>query len=222
MSWDNLAFVAFPYISLTTFTVGHAYRYIADPFHWNSRSSEILEKDRLQYASVLFHYGIVFTFLGHFAGLLVPQSFLTSLGITPAIHMRIAVFSGMIFGLSALVGAGLLLRRRLKHIRVFRHSSKNDVATIGLLTFVIALGTYNVFFSHCNVLDTVAPWIRSILILSPDPGLMASVPFTYRLHIVAALALLGLSPFSRLIHIWSVPVPYLFRSHIVFRKRQAE
>ncbi len=84
------------------------------------------------------------------------------------------------------------------------------------------MSSFNVFFSHCNVLDTVAPWIRSILILSPDPGLMASVPFTYRLHIVAALALLGLSPFSRLIHIWSVPVPYLFRSHIVFRKRQAE
>lgn len=222
MNWDNLAFVVFPYIALTTFTVGHAYRYIVDPFHWNSKSSEILEKDRLKYASILFHYGIVFTFIGHFAGLLIPQSFLTSLGITPAFHMRIALISGMIFGLLALVGAGLLLWRRLKEQRVFLHSSTNDLVTLGLVALVIALGTYNVFFGHYNVLDTVAPWIRSILILSPNPGLIASVPLSYKLHVIAALALLGFSPFSRLIHIWSVPVPYLFRSHIVFRQRRAE
>ena len=221
MNWDNLAFVVFPYISLTTFTVGHAYRYIADPFHWNSKSSEFLEKDRLKYASVLFHYGIVFTFLGHFAGLLVPQSFLTSFGITPAIHMRLAVISGMLFGLFALVGAGLLLWRRLEEPRIFRHSSGNDVVTLGMVTLVVALGTYNVFFGHFDVLDTVAPWIRGILTLSPDPGLISQVPFTYRLHILTALALLGFSPFSRLIHIWSVPVPYLFRSHIIFRQRRA-
>ncbi|MGC8495184.1 MAG: respiratory nitrate reductase subunit gamma [Syntrophobacteraceae bacterium] len=222
MNWNNLAFVVFPYIALTTFTVGHAYRYVADPFHWNSRSSEILEKDRLKYASVLFHYGIVFTFFGHFAGLLIPQSFLTSLGITPALHMRIALLSGMLFGLLALVGAVLLLLRRFKQERVFRHSSTNDLVTLGLVALVIALGTYNVFFGHCDVLNTIAPWIRSILMLTPHPGLIAPVPFTYKLHIIAALALLGFSPFSRLIHIWSVPVPYLCRSHIVFRQRRAE
>jgi nitrate reductase gamma subunit len=222
MNWDNLAFVVFPYIALTTFTVGHAYRYAADPFCWNSRSSELLEKDRLKYASVLFHYGIVFTFLGHFAGLLIPQSFLTALGISPAIHMAIALVSGMLFGLLALIGAGLLLARRLGQPRVLRHSSGNDLVTLGLVALVIALGTYNVFFAHCDVLDTIAPWIRSILLLSPAPGLLAPVPFTYKLHIVAALALLGFSPFSRLIHIWSVPVLYLFRGQIVFRRRQAE
>jgi nitrate reductase gamma subunit len=222
MNWNNLAFVVFPYIALTVFTVGHAWRYAADPFHWNSRSSEILEKDRLKYASVLFHYGVVFTFFGHFAGLLVPQTLLTASGISPALHMRIALLSGMLFGLLALVGAGLLLGRRLGRQRIFLHSSRNDLVTLGLVTLVIALGTYNVFFGHCDVLDTVAPWIRSILILSPDPGLLSSVPFTYKLHIVAALALLGFSPFSRLIHIWSVPVPYLFRSHIVYRERRAE
>ncbi|MGC9194375.1 MAG: respiratory nitrate reductase subunit gamma [Syntrophobacteraceae bacterium] len=222
MNWNTLAFVVFPYICLTVFTLGHAYRYAADPFHWNSRSSEILEKERLKYASVLFHYGVVFTFFGHFAGLLIPQKFLTSLGITPAIHMRIALISGMLFGLLALVGAVLLLKRRLGQKRVFLRSSANDVVTLVLVALVIALGTYNVFFAHCDVLDTVAPWIRSILTFSPDPGLLSSVPFTYRLHVVAALALLGFSPFSRLIHIWSVPVPYLFRSQIVFRQRRVE
>lgn len=222
MNWNNLAFVVFPYISLTVFVVGHAWRYATDPYHWNSRSSEILEKDRLKYGSVLFHYGVVLTFLGHFAGLLIPQRIFDAFGINGATHTRMAVLFGMIFGFSALLGAGLLLRRRLKQERILRHSSRNDLVTLGLLAFVIGVGTYNVFFVHYYVLDTIAPWIRGILTLRPDPALIASAPFSYKLHILAALALLGFSPFSRLIHIWSAPVPYLFRSYIVFRQRRAD
>lgn len=222
MNWNNLAFVVFPYISLTTFVVGHAYRYATDPYHWNSKSSELLEKDRLKYGSVLFHYGVVLTFVGHFGGLLVPQRVYDALGITGAAHTRLAVVFGMLFGLSALVGAGLLLLRRLKHERILKHSSRNDLVTLGLLTFVIGVGTYNVFFCDYYVLDTIAPWIRSILIFSPEPMLIASAPFTYKLHILTALGLLGFSPFSRLIHIWSAPLPYLFRSYILFRQRPAD
>jgi nitrate reductase gamma subunit len=37
---------------------------------------------------------------------------------------------------------------------------------------------------------------------------------------LSALALLGFSPFSRLVHIWSVPVTYLFRRYVVFRRRE--
>ena len=36
---------------------------------------------------------------------------------------------------------------------------------------------------------------------------MRDVPFTYKLHILAAFALFAFSPFSRLIHIWSLPCP---------------
>jgi len=58
--------------------------------------------------------------------------------------------------------------------------------------------------------------------LTPEPKLMASVPFAYQLHVLLAFALFALSPFTRLIHIWSVPVPYIFRNYIVFRKRSSE
>jgi len=47
------------------------------------------------------------------------------------------------------------------------------------------------------------------------------VPPSYKLHILSALALLGFSPFTRLVHIWSVPLGYLNRRYILFRRRAA-
>ena len=44
---DYFFFVAFPYLCLTTFTLGHAYRYVTDRFAWNAHSSELIEKGRL-------------------------------------------------------------------------------------------------------------------------------------------------------------------------------
>jgi nitrate reductase gamma subunit len=48
---------------------------------------------------------------------------------------------------------------------------------------------------------------------------MAAVPLQYKLHILAALALLAVSPFTRLVHIWSVPLFYIFRRPLLFRRR---
>jgi len=84
---------------------------------------------------------------------------------------------------------------------------------------VTGVGTYDVFFGGFHVLDTIAPWIRGILTLQPDPGLMAEVPLPYKLHILAAFALLAFSPFTRLVHIWSVPLFYIFRRPLLFRRR---
>jgi nitrate reductase gamma subunit len=89
------------------------------------------------------------------------------------------------------------------------------------LVFVTGVGTYDVFVGGFNVLDSIAPWIRGILTFQPDPSLMVGVPLRYKLHILAAFTLLAYSPFCRLIHIWSVPVFYLFRRQLVFRRRVA-
>jgi nitrate reductase gamma subunit len=90
------------------------------------------------------------------------------------------------------------------------------------LTVVVAGGVYNVFFGNYNVLDSVAPWIRGIVFFSPDPELMRPVPISFKIHVTLAWALLAFSPFSRLVHIWSVPVFYFFRRWIVFRRRPGQ
>ena len=91
--------------------------------------------------------------------------------------------------------------------------------TIVALVVVIGTGLFNVVFGHYNVLYTVAPWIRGIVTFTPDAMLMKEVPISFKIHVLAAWSLLAYSPFSRLIHIWSLPVTYFFRSHILFRRR---
>jgi len=220
MNWvEILAFVGFPYLALATFVVGHTYRYVTDAFGWNARSSELLDKESLRTGITVFHWGILLTLMGHTGGLLIPQSLFDAVGIDGQTHTRIAYYSGWVVGAAAFVGSLLLLRRRLSKPRVRSTTTMNDWTTLLLLVWVIGAGLYNIAFEHFYVLDTIAPWIRGIVTLRPDPTLMREVPLSYKVHILSALALLGFSPFSRLVHIWSVPLFYLFRRPLIFRRR---
>ena len=216
----ELAFTVFPYLCLTVFTVGHTYRYITDRYSWNARSSEFLEKSTLKNGSILFHWGILGTLLGHTGGLLIPQRVFDLVGISSEVHLLIAYWSGLLVGIAAFVGSAILLWRRLTNKRVKASGTANDLITISGLAIVIGLGLYNVIFGHFNVLYSVAPWIRGILTFRPEASLMLDVPINYKIHILSALALLAFSPFSRLVHIWSAPFSYALRRYVVFRKHQ--
>jgi len=216
---NTLAFLVFPYLSLAVFVVGHAYRYIVDPFDWNARSSEFLEKKSAFFGITIFHWGILLTLMGHAGGLLIPQAWFDAVGIDGQAHTAIAYWSGLAVGVAAFTGSILLLKRRLTFRRIQVTTSVNDYLILGGLVFVTGMGIYNVVFGHFYLLDTIAPWIRGIVTLTPDPQLMADVPLGYKIHILSAFALLGFSPFSRLVHIWSAPFFYIFRSPIVFRRR---
>ena len=219
-SFNIIAFLIFPYVALTLFVVGHLYRYSTDLYHWNSKSSELLDKTGLRFWITIFHWGIIVTFLGHLTGLLTPQWFLTQIGISAELHNLASLYVGKIVGLMASVGLIFLLVRRVRQPRIARNSPLNDLAIVVFLLVVVLLGTFNAWFPRCDVLNTIAPWIRSILTFAPDPDLMKSVPWTYKIHVMAALAVLAFSPFTRLVHIWSVPVYYLYRRFVVFRERR--
>ena len=158
---NTLAFLVFPYLSLTVFVVGHAYRYIVDPFDWNARSSEFLEKKSAFIGITLFHWGILLTFMGHAGGLLIPQAWFDAVGI-----------DGQRIGHRLLVGSGGR-GGRLYRIDPFTeatpdvqahsgHQTVNDYLILGGLVLATALGLFNVVFGHFYVLDTIAPWIRGI------------------------------------------------------------
>jgi nitrate reductase gamma subunit len=216
---DLLAFVAYPYLCLAVFIVGHAYRYITDRYAWNSHGSELIEKKALFYGSYIFHFGILGTLAGHATGLLIPQTIFDRFGIDTAAHTALAHYGGRVVGFCAFFGVLILLARRLFIRRIRLMTTPTDFIVLFGLAFVTGVGTYDVFFGGFHVLDTIAPWIRGILILQPDPRLMAAVPFAYKLHILAAFTLLAFSPFTRLVHIWSVPLFYIFRRPLIFRRR---
>ena len=219
---NTLAFLVFPYIALAVFVVGHALRYLTDPYGWTAKSSQFLEKENLFLGATIFHWGVLLTLAGHAGGLLIPQRLFDAVGIDAGAHTAIAYYSGLAVGNAAFVGAVLLLLRRVFFRRIRATTTLNDVVTLSALVFVTGAGLYNVLFSHADVLYTVAPWIRGIVTFSPEPALMREVPLSYKVHILSAFALLAFSPFSRLVHIWSAPVGYFFRGWILFRRKILE
>jgi nitrate reductase gamma subunit len=55
------------------------------------------------------------------------------------------------------------------------------------------------------------PYLRSLLILTPDITVIASMPFLIKLHAISAFIFIGLIPFTRLMHFLVYPVYYLWR-----------
>ena len=214
----------FPYICLTVMVVGTIYRYQSDQLGWGSKSSEMLEKKLLTRGSMLFHIGIFFVLGGHIAGLLVPMQVYTVLGISPELYHLVAQVAGGAAGLMAFAGISILLYRRIVNARVRRNSDLSDYVSDGLLWIVILLGLavtlgYSTLYGPYEYRATVGPWIRSVLTLQPDVALMAGVPLILQVHIALAFLLFGISPFTRLIHMYSFPIGYLTRAPIQYRAR---
>lgn len=214
----------FPYICLAVMIVGTLYRYQSDQLRWGSKSSELLEKKLLTIGSMLFHIGILFVFAGHVAGLLVPVEFYNAFGISSELYHSTAIVLGGLSGLVALAGISILLYRRIANARVRRNSDFSDYVSDGLLWLVIFLGLaftlgYSIVHGPYEYRATVGPWIRSVLALQPDTALMAGVPLLLQVHIALAFVLFGISPFTRLIHIYSMPIGYLTRAPLLYRAR---
>lgn len=224
--FQQFLWVIYPYIMLCLFIVGHLYRYSTDQYGWSAQSSEFLEKRSLRWGSLLFHWGIIFALFGHLSGLLLPKTTLENFGVTEELYHIGAVYVGGFVGILALLGIGFLLYRRITQPRIRITSHFFDFLVVVLLFIVIVLGIYltlgfNLLVGGFDYRETVSPWFRGLLLFSPDPLLMVNVPVTFQLHVLSAFTLFGLWPFTRLVHVWSLPVSYLHRSYIIYRKRNA-
>ncbi len=56
---NQFLWVIFPYLCLVVFVAGHIARYRYDKFSWTAKSSELIERKRLMWGSLLFHLGII-------------------------------------------------------------------------------------------------------------------------------------------------------------------
>jgi hypothetical protein len=68
--------------------------------------------------------------------------------------------------------------------------------------------------------ETVSPWFRSVFTLQPKGDLMVDTPFLFQSHVTIACLLYAVWRYTRLVHVWSVPVGYLARSPIVYRGKR--
>lgn len=220
---EQILWVILPYIVITIFIGGHIYRYQHDQFGWTAKSSEMLEKKKLALGSSLFHWGIFFVIGGHVMGILIPESLYQALGVSEHMYHKIAIGFGLPAGIAALSGLIILTYRRFTDKQIRKTSSAGDFITLVALLFVMTTGLAATFLNidskGFDYRTTISPWFRNIFLFKPDAGLMASVPLWFKLHIMMGYVIFIVWPFTRLVHVFSMPLKYLTRSYVVYRKR---
>jgi nitrate reductase gamma subunit len=219
--------VIFPYLCLTTFVVGHYWRYRYDKFGWTTRSSQLYEDRLLRIGSPLFHFGMLGVVGGHLIGLVIPQGWTDAIGLSRHTYHVIALAGGIPAGVAAVAGLLILVYRRRMTGPVFSATTTNDKVMYAVLGTVIVLGIWNTiagsllqFGGEYNYRDGVSPYFRSIFAFLPKPELIAAAPLGFQLHALLAFTVFAMWPFTRLVHVFSAPLGYLTRPYIVYRSRE--
>ncbi|MEV0524277.1 respiratory nitrate reductase subunit gamma [Streptomyces sp. NPDC050439] len=212
-----------PYVAFVLLVAGLLWRYRYDKFGWTTRSSQVYESKLLNIASPMFHYGILFVLVGHLVGLFVPESWTEKVGVSEHTYHLFSLYGGTAAGILLVLGILLLLYRRRTNAPVFRATTANDKLMYLVLFAAIVLGMV-AKLTHAsgegyNYRESMAPWARSLFTLQPDTDRMAGVPVMYQIHAVVGMALFALIPFTRLVHMFSAPVQYLFRPYVVYRSK---
>lgn len=128
-------------------------------------------------------------------------------------------------GIATLIGVGLLIYRRRTERSVFKATSVNDKLMYAVLVCALVVGMSctlmgtTAYGEAHDYRQTVSVWFRSIFTLDPRGDLMLQAPLYFQIHVMIALTLFALWPFTRLVHAFSAPIGYLFRPYIVYRSR---
>ena len=223
---DMILFGVFPYVAVALAVTAGIYRYSVDRYSWSSQSSQFLESRVLFWGSVPWHYAILIILLAHVLAFLVPSGWGAVLG--NPLRLYLLEVSGMALGICTLVAVILLISRRIGNARVTAVTSVIDWLVLAALLVQVATGVYIAFtlrWGSVWYLHTATPWLWSLLKLDPQVQYLAALPTVVKLHAFNAFLILALFPFSRLVHIISVPLTYLARPYQVvlwYRERRPD
>ncbi len=213
---DSIYFVVFPYIAVVLAAGVGFYRYFTNRFSFSTLSSQFLENRTLFWGSVPWHYGIVVILLAHVLALVLPD-FWVSLHRDPIRAMIIELITGVL-GLLSLLGIAVLIIRRLVNAKTRTVTTVMDWILLADLLLQVAAGAYIALYERWGSIwyeHTAAPWLTSLAALSPRIDFITPLPWIVRFHMVNAFVLIGLFPFTRLVHIFTVPLSYLWRPYQV-------
>ncbi|MCU4295550.1 respiratory nitrate reductase subunit gamma [Brevibacterium permense] len=220
---ETFLWVIIPYMALAVFVLGHVWRFRRDRFGWTTRSSQIYESKLLRIGSPLFHYGIIFVFLGHVIGLGIPKTWTSAVGITDHMYHFMAITVGLGAAAATVGGLVLLIYRRRTNNRVFGATTRLDKLMYLMLAVVIFAGVYSTIFDSAlggyDYREGVSVWFRQFWMFQPDVSLMAQAPLGFKVHVMSAILIFALWPFTRLVHVFAAPLGYLTRPYIIYRSK---
>jgi len=211
---NNFLFIGLPYVALAVFLIGSIVRYRVQPFSVSSLSSQILENRLLYWGSHAFHIGIVALFFGHLIGFLFPKSVIAFTG-QPA-RLLIIEISAFAFGLLSLFGILTLIFRRVTVAKLKSVTSKMDVVVYVLILIQVVSGLWIAYFDRWGsawFAISLAPYLKSIFLLSPNFDTVAAMPLSIKIHIASAFVFIAMVPFTRLMHFLVFPFSYFGRAY---------
>ena len=211
---NNFLFIGLPYVAVAVFMVGTIYRYRATGFKYSSLSSQFLEGRGIYIFAVLFHWGILIVFLGHLIAFLFPEAILAwHSSAARLIAAEIVIFT---FGLGVLIGLAALFIRRLSQPRLRVVTSRMDIVIELLLLAQIVFGLWIALgyrWGYYWFASDLSPYLWSIVKFGPQIEAVSAMPWVIKTHIVGAFVILGMIPFTRLVHFLVAPFHYTWRNY---------
>ena len=119
----------------------------------------------------------------------------------------------------------LLIRRRMLDARIKATSQASDLPILLILFVQLVIGLLTIPFSAQHMdgssMLALASWAQHLVTFQGDAAsFVAGEAFIFKVHLVLGLTIFLIFPFTRLVHVWSVPIQYLTRSgYQIVRKR---
>jgi len=226
MDYTNfILFQIYPYVALAVFAIGCWARFDFGAYTWRTGSSQLLSSKWMRLGSNWFHLGVLAILGGHLVGLLTPHR-LYEYVITVPQKQLLAMGAGGLFGIVCFVGITILLLRRLFNARIRATGGGRDLLVLVLLYAQLVLGLSSIGISAQHLdgseMLILSDWAQRVVTFRAiNLADIGSVHWIFKAHIVLGLTLVLITPFTRLVHIWSIPLSYLTRPYQVVRKRQA-
>lgn len=222
---SSMLFAVFPYVAFSLAVVGALYRYFTDRFSHTSLSSQFLENRSLFWGSIPWHYGIIFILLAHLLAGLFPKGW--AILLRSPIRLYSLELIGLALGFLTLWGIVILAFRRLGNPRILAVTSTMDWFLLLALIVQVLTGLHTALFHRWGslwYLDIAAPWFGSLLRFSPQFDNLIPLPWMVKLHVSLGFLIIALFPFTRLVHIFTVPLSYLWRPYqvVIWNRHPAE
>jgi nitrate reductase gamma subunit len=223
-TWNTFLFGVFPYIAILLAVFGSIYRYFAHRFSYSSLSSQLLENRALFWGSLSWHYAIIPILLAHLFSGIFP-------GVSAAIlgsNVSLFIFEWLGYALAymAAFGLAILIARRIVFPKIFAVTSLMDWILLADLALQVVVGsTIAISYRWGSLwyLRTAVPWFWSLVSLNPDYSSIINLPWLVKLHMFNGFVVILLFPFTRLAHLVTVPVTYLWRPFqvVIWNRRPA-
>ncbi|MGH3321194.1 MAG: respiratory nitrate reductase subunit gamma [Streptosporangiaceae bacterium] len=223
-AWAYFWRVILPYISMAIFVLGHIWRWRYDQYGWTSYSTELQEHDWLKWGAPLFHYGAFGAIAGHVIGILIPKWWIDAIGVPEHAYHVFSAAAGLLAAALVIAGMVILACRRLFVPRVRATTSPVDWVALILLGILVLLGIITTAINAplaYEYRETISIWFRGLFAGHANVAIAQQAPIIFQVHAIAAWVLFLIWPFTRLVHVWSYPLWYLWRPYVVYRSRRA-